>query len=72
MDFSMASFVAGIFGGVILLLYVQSRFPGLLPNSNEEKMIEKISHLEDRLDKKDELIRKAIKSTSEGEHGENK
>ena len=66
MDFSLSSFISGVLGGGVLLVYIQHRFPRLLPNIREEKLLSQIEVLEERLEKKDLLICKAIKATEKG------
>jgi len=70
MDFSLASFIAGLLGGGILLFYIQHRYPGMLPSSQEGRLLSQIDTLESRLNKKDELIRKAVLASKEGQNNE--
>ncbi len=66
----MASFLAGLIGGGAFIVFIQNRFPGFLPSAHESKLIEKIEMLENRINKKDELIKRAVRSVDRGERNE--
>lgn len=58
-------FIAGLAVGLLLAISIRYIFPGLLRDNEIRHLKNIISELEDRLEKKDELIRKAIKASGD-------
>jgi len=62
MDFSIASFFSGFLTTFLIIFIFKDVFFTFFKNSEVNNLIKKIKILEDRIEKKNELIAKAIRA----------